>query len=61
MVFFAVFDPLDLAAQIDPDLEISRDAGYAIGFFCLWVLTALCAGVTAWLVRTAPKRKQTRD
>ena len=26
------------------------------GFFFFWVLCALCSGVTAYLVRTAPKR-----
>ena len=26
------------------------------GFFFFWVLTAICSAVTAWLVRTAPKR-----
>lgn len=55
MVFFAFFDPLTLGALYD-DVEISRDAGYAIGFFFFWVLCAACSGVTAYLVRTAPKR-----
>lgn len=58
MVFFAVFDPVELVATLDPELEISRDAGYAAGFFFFWALSALCSGVTAWLVRTAPKRKR---
>ena len=56
MVFFAVFDPVELAHSIDDDLDIGRDAGYAIGFFFFWILSAACAGLTAWLVRTAPKR-----
>ena len=56
MVFFAVFDPTELAALLDPESEMSRDGGYAIGFFCFWILAALCSGITAWLVRTAPKR-----
>jgi hypothetical protein len=56
MLFFAVFDPVELGAMVDPDREISRDAGYAVGFFAFWLLMALCSGVTAWLVRTAPKR-----
>lgn len=56
MVFFAIFDPVELASILDSDLEISHDAGYAVGFFCFWVLCALCSGVTAFLVRTAPKR-----
>ena len=56
MVFFALFDPVELSGIFDENLEISRDAGYAAGFFFFWVLTAICSAVTAWLVRTAPKR-----
>jgi len=56
MLFFAVFDPSDLAHTLDPELEIGRQAGYAIGFFFFWVIAAGCSGVTAWLVRTARKR-----
>lgn len=59
MVFFAMFDPVDLAGLFDTNLDIGRDAGYAIGFFFFWILSALCSGVTAWLVRTAPKRDAT--
>lgn len=56
MLFFAVFDPVELVAMIDTDIEHSREAGYAVGFFFFWALTAGCSAVTAWLVRTAPKR-----
>jgi hypothetical protein len=57
MVFFAVFDPAALAIAIDEKLEINREAGYAIGFFFFWILTATSSAVTAWLVRTAPKKR----
>jgi len=60
MVFFAFFDPAELGTQIDANLAISRDAGYAAGFFFFWVICAVCSGVTAFLVRTAPKRKAKR-
>jgi hypothetical protein len=56
MVFFALFDPVDLSGIFDEGAEIGRDAGYAVGFFFFWILCALCSGVTAFLVRTAPKR-----
>ena len=56
MVFFAFFDPVELGGLLDEGLEISSDAGYAAGFFFFWILCALCSGVTAFLVRTAPKR-----
>ncbi len=56
MLFFALFDPVELMDNFD--IDISRQGGYALGFFFFWVLSALSSGVTAWLVRTAPKRKQ---
>ena len=56
MLFFAVFDPVDLTGIFDADLDVSRDAGYAAGFFFFWALCAVCSGLTAFLVRTAPKR-----
>ena len=56
MLFFALFDPVELAGLLDEDLEIGHQAGYAVGFFFFWLLFAFCSGVTAWLVRTAPKR-----
>jgi hypothetical protein len=54
MLFFALFDPVDLTGIFDEDLDIGREAGYAAGFFFFWVLSALASAVTAWLVRTAP-------
>ena len=56
MVFFAVFDPVDLTGIFDADIDIGANAGYAAGFFFFWVLCAVCSGLTAFLVRTAPKR-----
>jgi len=56
MLFFALFDPVDLSGIFDADLDVSRDAGYAVGFFFFWILCAICSGLTAFLVRTAPKR-----
>ncbi len=56
MLFFAIFDPVKLSGTIDNDLEVGREAGYAAGFFFFWFLSAACSAITAWLVRTAPKR-----
>jgi hypothetical protein len=60
MLFFALFDPVDLTGIFDEDLDIGREAGYAAGFFFFWVLSAISSAVTAWLVRTAPKRDKKR-
>jgi len=61
MLFFALIDPIALLAALDLDLSIGRQTGYAAGFFFFWLIAAGCSAVTAWLVRTAPKRdKQNR-
>jgi hypothetical protein len=56
MVFFALFDPVELSGYLGAGRDISSDTGYAIGFFFFWALCAVCAGTTAFLLRTAPKR-----
>lgn len=52
MVFFANIDPLTLRAQTLPDWEISREAGYTIGFFMFWFV---CAGSSALTLFLAEK------
>lgn len=51
-VFFAMVDPRVLSGTTTPGWEISREAGYAIGFFGFWLLTTVTAGFVVWLVRT---------
>ena len=60
MLFFALFDPVDLTGIFDDELDIGREAGYAAGFFFFWLLSAFASAVTAWLIRTAPKRDKKR-
>ena len=61
MLFFAIFDPVDLTGIFDDDLDIGREAGYAAGFFFFWLLSGFACAVTAWLIRTAPKRAKNRQ
>jgi hypothetical protein len=56
MLFFAFFDPVLLAETLDPDASLSMTAGYAIGFFFFWFICAISSAITAFLVRTAPRR-----
>jgi len=56
MVFVALFDPADIGSAFDEGLELDRDTGYAAGFFFFWVFSLVCSAITAFLVRTAPKR-----
>jgi hypothetical protein len=58
MVFFAVFDPGQLIALIDEDIDVGPDVGYAAGFFFFWLFALACSSITAFLVRTAPKRDE---
>jgi len=58
MLFFAVFDPVDLAALILPGKVISMTEGFAAGFFFFWFVCAISSAITAFLVRTAPRRNQ---
>jgi len=53
-VFFAMVDPQVLSGTTTPGWEISRQAGYAIGFFGFWLLTAGTAAFAIWLVRSEP-------
>jgi hypothetical protein len=51
-VFFAMVDPALLSGTTTPGWVISRQTGYAIGFFGFWLLTAATAVFAIWLVRT---------
>lgn len=52
MVFFASVDPEVLSGNNTLGWQISRDAGYAFGFFGFWLLTASTAALVVMLVRT---------
>lgn len=40
MVFFAMFDPDELAEITTFPIELSRTGGYSLGFLMFWLLTA---------------------
>ena len=43
ILFFALFDPLDLALLSSLNIDISRMHGYALGFVFFWVFTFLAS------------------
>lgn len=49
MLFFAAFDPVLLAEAATFPVELSRFAGYTLGFFCLWLLTAAASAICLFL------------
>jgi hypothetical protein len=55
MVFFAVVDPLLLRDMTFPEAELSRMAGYTIGFFLFWAATAASSLFTWLLLRPASR------
>lgn len=55
MVFFALFDPSDLAGLIRPGMEIGRELGYTLGFFVFWLATASSSLFTWLLLRPSSR------
>ena len=51
MVFFAFIDPLALREITFPNLQISRELGYTLGFFTFWLSTASSSLFTWVLLR----------
>lgn len=55
MLFFAFIDPLVIVDSINIESIESRNAGYAIGFFFLWV----SCWISGWLSMRLCRRKRT--
>ncbi len=55
MVFFAIVDPLELAAITWPTMDVSRPLGYTIGFFLFWSCTFSASAFTALLLKQPGK------
>lgn len=52
MLFFAAFDPLVLAQAATFPFDLSRFAGYTLGFFAMWALTAAASVISLFLIRS---------
>ena len=52
IVFFTLFDPMELHLFGDP-LQLSRLAVYTLGFFLFWTLAAASSALTCFLQRGA--------
>lgn len=55
MVFFAFVDPYALRDLTFPDLDLSRELGYTLGFFMFWACTASSSLFTWVLLRPASR------
>jgi len=54
-LFFAYFDP-QLLMQVSGYGEITRMAGYTIGFFLFWLLTSITCVMTCYFQRPCDKK-----
>jgi hypothetical protein len=59
MVFFALFDPVELARLAWVGIEIDRKLGYTVGFFLFWSCTFSASLFTSFLMRSrGPARRE---
>lgn len=58
MVFFAYVDPEALQHMTFPSLKLSRELGYTLGFFLVWLATA-SASLFTWIL-SRPSRQVRR-
>ena len=52
IVFFPLFDPMDLHLFGEP-VSLSRLAAYSLGFFVFWAFAAVSSALTCFLQRNA--------
>lgn len=52
MVFFAFVDPNELGTITFPQMHVSREWGYTLGFFMFWACTFSSSFFTLILLRT---------
>lgn len=53
LLFFGSFDPQPLASQLLGE-DAGRLAGYTLGFFFFWLISASASALTAYLLVTRP-------
>lgn len=58
MVFFAYVDPEALQQMTFPSLKLSRELGYSLGFFLIWLATASASLFTWILLRPSRQVRQ---
>jgi hypothetical protein len=57
MLFFATFDPIELAKVATYPLELDRVSGYSTGFLLFWLLLVINSSVVNWLSRQINRSK----
>ena len=57
MLFFATFDPVEIAQLATFPLVIDRTAGYSLGFLLFWLLLVANSVAILWLARNGLHRR----
>ena len=57
MLFFATFDPVEIASLATYPVTMSALAGYTIGFFLFWILCFSCSALTCLLLALPLKKR----
>jgi hypothetical protein len=61
MLFFATFDPVELAEVATFPLQLDRIGGYSVGFLLFWLLLIINSSVVNWLSSHVNKSKYGRQ
>ena len=56
VVFFTVFDPVELVT-LAGYLDVSRTGAYSIGFFLFWLLTSISCALTCYFQKPCEQIK----
>ena len=60
LIIFALVDPRAVTDSWSLKWEISSKLGYSLGFAFLWVVCFLASALTAFMMRTGPRRGHAR-
>lgn len=60
MLFFATFDPVEIASLATYPVTMSAMAGYTIGFFLFWILCFCCTTMSCLLL-ALPYKKRNKE
>ena len=61
VLFFATFDPEQLADAATFPFELSRLGAYTLGFVLFWALAAIASSAALWLLHAEPHRSDAID
>ena len=53
-LFFATFDPVEIAKVATFPMTLTRASGYSIGFLLFWMLLFISNSIASWLIDRNP-------